>query len=63
MNKKTNINLNTNARKVSLTMPEWMLEKLDEKASSLAVSRNALINMWLDERLGSTNKTPISEEV
>ena len=38
-------------RRVTLTLPAWMIEQLDDRARSLAVSRNAVVNMWLDERL------------
>ncbi|WP_055426832.1 type II toxin-antitoxin system BrnA family antitoxin [Bifidobacterium aesculapii] len=38
-------------RKVNLTVPKWMVERLDSEAEHLAVSRNALVNMWLAERI------------
>lgn len=38
-------------RRVTLTLPAWMVEQLDDRARSLAVSRDAVVNMWLDERL------------
>ncbi|BDR55000.1 hypothetical protein KIMH_11110 [Bombiscardovia apis] len=38
-------------KKVNMTMPTWMIRELDAQASSLAVSRNAVINLWLSERL------------
>ncbi|MBW3088529.1 hypothetical protein KIH77_07265 [Bifidobacterium sp. 82T24] len=38
-------------RKVNLTLPDWMVKRLDTEACNLAVSRNALINIWLAERI------------
>lgn len=38
-------------RKMNLTVPTWMAERLDSEAGHLAVSRNALVNMWLAERI------------
>lgn len=44
-------------RRVTLTLPVWMVDQLDDRARSLAVSRNAIVNMWLDERL-KTEREP-----
>ena len=41
------------SRKVNITMPEWLIEALDNAARHLAVSRQAVINMWLAERIES----------
>ncbi len=38
-------------RRVSVDMPEWMIEQLDEEARHLAVPRQAIIKIWLSERL------------
>lgn len=38
-------------KRVSLTMPEWMIQGLDKQAADLAISRNAVINTYLAERL------------
>lgn len=38
-------------RKMNLTVPNWMADRLDSEAGHLAVSRNALVNMWLAERI------------
>ncbi|NMN01642.1 type II toxin-antitoxin system BrnA family antitoxin [Bifidobacterium panos] len=37
-------------RKVNLTLPEWLIERLDSEAKTLAVSRNAVVNVWLADR-------------
>ena len=41
------------ARKLTLSMPGWLIDELDATARRLAVSRQAIINMWLAERLQS----------
>ena len=38
-------------RRVNLNMPQWLIDGLDETAGHLAVSRQAVINIWLAERL------------
>lgn len=43
-------------RKVNLTLPGWMVERLDSEAGNIAISRNALINVWLAERIDDEDK-------
>ena len=38
-------------QRVNVDFPEWMVHKLDEEAVKLNVSRQAIIKMWLRERL------------
>ena len=38
-------------KRVTLTMPEWMIQRLDKQATDLAISRNAVINSYLAEKL------------
>ena len=38
-------------KRVSLTMPKWMIQGLDKQAADLAISRNAVINTYLAEKL------------
>lgn len=38
-------------RKVNMSMPGWLVDDLDRTAKRLAVSRQAVVNMWLAERL------------
>lgn len=38
-------------KRVTLTMPEWMIQRLDKRAADLAISRNAVINTYLAEKL------------
>ena len=38
-------------KRVTLNMPEWMIQGLDKQAADLAISRNAVINTYLAEKL------------
>ena len=38
-------------KRVTRTMPEWMIQELDKRAADLAISRNAVINTYLAEKL------------
>jgi hypothetical protein len=38
-------------RRVNVEFPEWMVRRLDKEASRLGVTRQAIIKMWLSERL------------
>lgn len=42
---------NLAARRVNVDFPAWMVEGLDARAAHLGVSRQALIKMWIAERL------------
>lgn len=46
----------TKTRKVNLTLPDWMVESLDAEADELAVSRNAVVNTWLAEKIAERRK-------
>lgn len=43
-------------RKINISMPEWMISELDSTAKHLAVTRQAVINMWISERLAAESK-------
>ncbi|PLS31491.1 antitoxin [Bifidobacterium margollesii] len=43
-------------KRVTLTMPAWMVSELDNEAAELAISRNAVVNTWIAERLRSTRR-------
>ena len=45
------VRMNEPTRKVNLTMPAWLVDGLDQAARHFAVSRQAIINMWLAEKL------------
>ncbi len=44
-------NRDDRARKVNISMPEWMIEELDATARHFATTRQGVINMWIGERL------------
>lgn len=39
------------AKRVNVDFPEWMVARLDREAKRRGVTRQALIKMWLAERL------------
>lgn len=36
---------------INLDFPQWMIEKIDREATHFGVTRQALIKVWLAERL------------
>ncbi|MBM2816497.1 MAG: hypothetical protein HW421_3259 [Ignavibacteria bacterium] len=38
-------------KRINLDMPQWMIEKLDNEASRLGVTRQSVIKIWLAEKL------------
>lgn len=44
-------NKETEQRKININMPVWLIEELDGVARRLAVNRQAVINIWLAERV------------
>ena len=44
------------ARKISISMPEWMIGELDATARRHAVTRQAVINIWIGERLADERR-------
>ncbi len=38
-------------RKINVDMPPWMVDALDREAKRVGVTRQAVIKMWLAERL------------
>lgn len=43
---------NDQPRRVNVDFPAWVVEALDRQARHLGVTRQALIKMWIAERLG-----------
>ena len=39
------------SKRVNIDFPEWMISKLDGQAKKYGVSRQAIVKMWLRERL------------
>lgn len=42
------------ARRVNVDFPVWMIESLDREAERLGVTRQAIIKVWIAERLSVT---------
>jgi len=38
-------------RRVNVDFPDWMVKKLDQEAQNLNISRQAVIKMWINDRL------------
>lgn len=41
-------------RRVNVDFPSWVVEALDREAERLGVTRQALVKLWISERLKST---------
>jgi hypothetical protein len=39
------------ARRVNVDLPEWIIQSLDSESRLIGVSRQALIKLWISERL------------
>lgn len=44
--------VNQQIKRVNVDFPSWMVERLDQQASYLNVPRQALIKLWIAEKLG-----------
>ena len=42
---------NTQAKRVNVDFPAWVVEGLDRQAKRLGVTRQSLIKLWIAERL------------
>ncbi|MCL1838470.1 MAG: ribbon-helix-helix domain-containing protein [Propionibacteriaceae bacterium] len=38
-------------KRVNVDLPKWMVDSLDREAARIGVARQAIIKVWLDERL------------
>jgi len=47
--------INEEPRRVNIDFPSWMIQSLDKEAKHVGVSRQAVIKMWLAEKLQSLN--------
>jgi hypothetical protein len=43
---------NLETRRVNVDFPSWVVDGLDRQAARLGVTRQALIKLWIAERLG-----------
>ena len=46
-------------KRITLTMPAWMVNELDEEAADLAISRNAVVNTWIADRLRTMRRREV----
>lgn len=44
--------IGTEAKRVNVDFPLWMVQSLDREARRLGVTRQSLIKLWLADRLG-----------
>ncbi len=52
---------NRKSQKVNVDFPGWMVNSLDREARHLGITRQALIKVWIGERLAANNPcAPIS---
>jgi len=49
--------INEEPKRVNIDFPSWMVQSLDKEAKHVGVSRQAVIKMWLAEKLQSLNST------
>ena len=47
--------LNEEPKRVNIDFPSWMVSSLDKEAKHIGVSRQAVIKMWLAEKLQKLN--------
>ena len=45
--------VNQTPRRVNVDFPTWMIDSLDREAGRLGITRQALIKVWISERLES----------
>ncbi len=43
--------INEESKRLNIDFPAWMVDSLDREAKHICVSRQAVIKMWLTERL------------
>ena len=44
--------IGTDAKRVNVDFPAWMVDALDREARRLGVTRQSLIKLWLADKLG-----------
>jgi hypothetical protein len=49
------VNLDAGTKAVNVDLPVWAIKSLDKEATRRGVARQALIKMWLIDRLDSLN--------
>ena len=49
--------IGTDAKRVNVDFPAWMVDSLDREARRLGVTRQSLIKLWLADKLGQLATT------
>ena len=52
----TPVRINHVPKRVNVDFPLWMVHRLDDNAKKRGVTRQALIKMWLADRLEATDR-------
>ena len=52
--------INEEPKRVNIDFPSWMVQSLDKEAKHIGVSRQAVIKMWLSEKLQGLNSKTAS---
>ncbi len=52
--------INEEPKRVNIDFPAWMVQSLDREAKHIGVSRQAVIKMWLSEKLQDLNSKTAS---
>ena len=47
------------AKRVNVDFPAWLVSRLDREADRLGVARQALIKIWIAERLSQTKRRKV----
>jgi hypothetical protein len=47
--------IGTDAKRVNVDFPAWMVDSLDREAQRLGVTRQSLIKLWLADKLAQPN--------
>jgi hypothetical protein len=53
--------INEEPKRVNIDFPAWMVRSLDREAKHVGVSRQAVIKMWLAEKLQSLNSQAVTD--
>jgi len=48
--------IGSEAKRVNVDFPTWMVHSIDREARRLGVTRQSLIKLWLADRLANTEK-------
>lgn len=54
---------NREVRRISVDLPLWMVDALDNEAERLAVTRQSVIKVWLSERIDQLWRAMEAEDV